>query len=189
MIYLQIPSASKLSAFLEKECKAALTYSEVGNTQEDGPVKGYDNDFAEAEIGLGEADFRKAKKALQNWQMFPAKWTKILPEKTLIQVGNNVAMLARFAGLWWRNSCKILYIIDEPNRYGFAYATLPGHIEAGEELFLVRMDAEGRVFYSIKAFSKPYHIFAKIGYPMVRRLQAKFRKDSMAEMADVVQEQ
>ena len=36
--------------------------------------------------------------------------------------------------------CRVVYVVDEPDRRGFAYGTLPGHAESGEELFLVRYD-------------------------------------------------
>ncbi len=39
-----------------------------------------------------------------------------------------------------RVPCRVVYVVDEPDRRGFAYGTLPGHAESGEELFLVRYD-------------------------------------------------
>ena len=32
---------------------------------------------------------------------------------------------------------RVVYVIDEPLRKGFAYGTLPGHPETGEEAFIV----------------------------------------------------
>ena len=68
-------------------------------------------------------------------------------------------------------------------RFGFAYGTLPGHVEMGEELFLVEWDrVTDAVTYSILAFSRPRHPLARIGRPLVRRLQRRFREDSAAAM-------
>jgi uncharacterized protein (UPF0548 family) len=39
-----------------------------------------------------------------------------------------------------RAPCRVVYVVDEPGRRGFAYGTLRGHAESGEELFLVRYD-------------------------------------------------
>ena len=100
--------------------------------------------------------------------------------------GNEVLISARFAGIWWTNSARIVYVIDEDRRFGFAYGTLPGHLERGEEQFLVRMDEHDNVFYSVKAFSRPRHWLAKICYPMVRRLQGRFGMDSLAQMQQPV---
>jgi uncharacterized protein (UPF0548 family) len=33
-----------------------------------------------------------------------------------------------------RVPCRVVYVLDEPERRGFAYGTLPGHPESGEEL-------------------------------------------------------
>ena len=39
-----------------------------------------------------------------------------------------------------RAPCRVVYVVDEPDRRGFAYGTLPGHAESGEERFVVRYD-------------------------------------------------
>ena len=38
------------------------------------------------------------------------------------------------------------------------------------------------VWYEILAFSRPAHIFTKIGYPLARRMQRRFANDSKAAM-------
>ena len=97
-----------------------------------------------------------------------------------------MAVLARFVGFWWANACRIIYVVDEtePNcKFGFAYGTLPDHAESGEERFLVEWDRKsGEVYYDILAFSRPHHILARLGYPWVRRVQKRFRRDSAAAM-------
>jgi len=68
-------------------------------------------------------------------------------------------------------------------RFGFAYGTLPGHVESGEERFLIEWDrADNCVWYDILAFSRPRHILAWLGYPWVRHLQKRFRQESGAAM-------
>jgi uncharacterized protein (UPF0548 family) len=41
------------------------------------------------------------------------------------------------AAIRLRAPCRIVYVIDEPDRRGFAYGTLPGHPERGEEAFII----------------------------------------------------
>ena len=77
--------------------------------------------------------------------------------------------------------------MDEPRRFGFAYGTLPGHVEQGEERFLVERTDDDTVWYDILALSRPRHILTKIGYPFVRRLQKRFGRESAATMLRVVQ--
>lgn len=184
MIALTLPSPEAVATFNRTQSTLPYTYTPQNGTQE-ARIEGYDNDYAKVHIGQGDQVFERAKTAIRQWQMFPPGWTIILPQNAPIQEGTTVAMYARAFGLWWRNACRIVYVIDEPNRFGFAYGTLPGHIEKGEELFLVEKDAEGNVWYSIKAFSLPYRWMAKIGYPLIRQLQAKFRRDSGASIQKI----
>ena len=48
---------------------------------------------------------------------------------------------------------RVVYVIDGPDRRGFAYGTLPGHPESGEEAFLVERRPDGTVWCRITAFS------------------------------------
>jgi uncharacterized protein (UPF0548 family) len=182
MVTLRLPNTTQVADFLSKEAALDYTYAPQSGTRHDHPIKGYDNDYQRVMIGRGDTAWADAKAKIRAWQMFPAEWTIIMPIGAPIQEGQNVAMYAKAFGLWWRNSCRVVYTIDEPDRFGFAYGTLPGHIERGEELFLLERDADGGVWYAIKAFSKPRHLLAKLGYPAMRYFQARFRRDSAAAM-------
>jgi uncharacterized protein (UPF0548 family) len=71
--------------------------------------------------------------------------------------------------------------------FGFAYGTLPGHVERGEERFLVEWDqGDDAVWYDILAFSRPNHLLTRLGYPVVRRLQKRFGRDSAATVLKAV---
>jgi len=89
-------------------------------------------------------------------------------------------------GLWWLNSCRIVYVIDIQDKFGFAYGTLPGHAECGEELFMVEKMPDGTVRYVLKAFSRPRVWLARLGYPIARAYQRKFVRDSKASMVKFV---
>ncbi len=54
-----------------------------------------------------------------------------------------------------RFPCKVVYVIDEPERRGFACGTLPGNPEYGEERFVVYMASDGTVNINIRAFARP----------------------------------
>jgi uncharacterized protein (UPF0548 family) len=98
--------------------------------------------------------------------------------------------MGRAIGLWWLNSCRIVYVVDESgpiSKFGFAYGTLPGHVESGEERFLIEWDrGKNGVWYDILAFSRPNHFLTRLGYPVVRRLQKRFGRDSAASMLNAV---
>jgi uncharacterized protein (UPF0548 family) len=56
--------------------------------------------------------------------------------------------------------CRIVYCSDEPNRFGFAYGTLLGHPERGEEAFHVVRGPDDSVTAHIVAFSRAVLAFA-----------------------------
>ena len=61
--------------------------------------------------------------------------------------------------------CRVVYVIDEPDRQGFAYGTLAGHPERGEELFLLTRE-DGVITFSIVAFSRPATLLTRLGGPV-----------------------
>ena len=77
-------------------------------------------------------------------------------------------------------------MIDEKQtqnaRFGFAYGTLPDHVERGEERFTIEWQADDSVWYDIYAFSRPKHPLARLGFPVTRMLQKRFARDSLAVM-------
>jgi len=182
------PSESQTRAFIERERNLPYSYSEVGSTQKETPVPGFDNDFNFIELGQGAAEWEAAKEAIRQWKMFPGGWACIWPEHTTLREGEVVAMQAKVMGLWWLNSCRIVYVIDVQDKFGFAYGTLPGHAECGEELFMVEKTPEGIVRYVLKAFSRPRVWVARLGYPIARAQQRRFVQDSKASMLKFVLE-
>jgi uncharacterized protein (UPF0548 family) len=68
--------------------------------------------------------------------------------------------------------CRITRVIDEGDRYGFVYATLPGHPERGEESFIVSMAEEGTVRFHIAAISAPADWLTRAAGPLGRAVQS-----------------
>ena len=178
--------------FLAEQRTLRETYPAVGATAKTPPT-GYDVDRTRVRLGQGQAVFDSARAALERWEQFQLGWAEALPTRTPIRTGEVVAVLGHALGLWWLNACRVVYVVDESGpgpttRFGFAYGTLPQHVESGEERFLIEWDRDSdRVSYDILAFSRPYHALARIGYPLVRRLQRRFGRDSARAMRAAVQ--
>lgn len=187
MFLLSKPNENQIRAFIEVEKNLPFSYPEIGCTRDGEPVTGYNNDFNFIELGQGEAAWEAAKNAVRQWKMFPGGWAFVAPENTPIRESEVVAMEAKVLGTWWLNSCRIVYVLDNEQQFGFAYGTLPGHAERGEELFLVEKDDDGTVWYRLRAFSWPRHWLARLGYPVARAYQRKFVRDSKKSMRDFVQ--
>ena len=69
---------------------------------------------------------------------------------------------------------RVVYVVDQPSRKGFAYGTLPGHPERGEESFMVDHREDDSVWLTIRAFSRPANWFFWAGYPVTRLMQELF---------------
>jgi uncharacterized protein (UPF0548 family) len=130
--------------------------------------------------------FHYAKAALQRWEQFRLGWVEAWSPVTPLESGQVVAIMGWAVGFWWLNSCRIIYTVDESGpitKFGFGYGTLPGHVESGEERFLIEWDRDtDKVWYDILAFSRPNHFLTRLGYPLVRRTQKRFGRDSAASM-------
>ena len=193
MISYKKHSRSQIEDFLLSQEKLEFTYSDLGasrNATNKAPA-GFVVDHNRTQIGEGEQDFESAKEALRNWKHFQFGWVEPCWPETPIEEGQIVGILATWCNLWFLNACRIVYCVDErmecKERFGFAYGTLPGHAECGEELFQVELDHDtGEVHYEIRAFSRPHRWFAKLGYPLVRKLQKRFAQDSTESLRAVV---
>ena len=186
---LQKPSVESIRSFLTAQSKLPFSYSAVGTTATTPPA-GYVVDHTRIKLGNGESVFHSANAALQRWEHFNLRWVETWPPNVPIKSGEVVAILGRAGGLWWLNSCRIVYVVDESgpiSKFGFAYGTLPGHAESGEERFMIEWDrGENTVWYDILAFSRPNHFLARLAYPMTRWTQKQFGKDSAAAMLKAV---
>ncbi len=189
MLSLRKPSADALRRFLAVQRELPLTYGAVGATAGTPPA-GYAVDRTRIRLGEGEPVFRSAVAALKRWEQFNLGWVEAWPPDTPLQPGEVVAVMGRAIGVWWLNACRVVYVVDEAgptSRFGFAYGTLPGHVESGEERFLVEWDrGDDAVWYNILAFSRPNHVLTRLGYPVVRLLQKRFGRDSAAAMRRAV---
>jgi uncharacterized protein (UPF0548 family) len=189
MLSLRKPSAESIHPFLAAQSKLPFTYAAVGATAKTPPA-GYAVDRTRIKLGEGEAVFQSAIAALRRWEQFALGWVEAWSPDTPIKSGEVVAVMGRAIGMWWLNACRIVYVVDESgpiSKFGFAYGTLPGHVESGEERFLIEWNRGGNsVWYDILAFSRPNHFLTRIGYPMVRRTQKRFGRDSAASMLKAV---
>ncbi|MCX2711728.1 DUF1990 domain-containing protein [Mycolicibacterium sp. J2] len=139
-----------------------LTYSEIGATK--GPLPaGYHHVHVAAPIGTGRARFESAGDAVLRWGMHRGAGVLARADNDTATVGAEVTV--GFGPL--RAPCRVVYVVAEENRRGFAYGTLPGHPESGEELFTVRYDpSDGTVYAEVIAFSRHATGWSRLGGPI-----------------------
>ena len=184
---LSIPTKAKAQFWLNQVRKLPITYWERGATAWERMPQEFTHDAQRLQIGSGDAAWAAAKNAIRNWKMFPSDWIQ-LSDTPRIEMGQQVLVTARLLGFWWSNPARIVYTVAEDDKFGFAYGTLPGHLEQGEELFLVERDEQGNVFFTLRVMSRPQWWAAKLFKGFARRQQARFRKESYLSMKAAVEQ-
>jgi len=144
-----------------------LTYAEVGATAGALPA-GYHHVQKSAVIGHGRQRFEEAASAGMRWGMLRGAGVNVEACAAVAAVGAEV--IVHLGPV--RAPCRVVYVLDEADRRGFAYGTLPGHAESGEELFLVRYDpATDEVSAEVTAFSRHATWWSRLGSPVTSLVQ------------------
>jgi uncharacterized protein (UPF0548 family) len=189
MFTLREPSARDVANFISNQSELPFSYAEVGATNTTPPPD-YTIDHNRIQLGHGVGTYQRAIDALKQWRQFDLGWVTIVPQGVGLEVGAMVAVKACACGLWSLNACRVVYVVDEVEpirRFGFAYGTLPDHIERGEERFLIELNPnDDSVWYDILAFSQPQHLLVKAGFPVARMLQKRFARESLAVMSSLL---
>jgi uncharacterized protein (UPF0548 family) len=185
------PSVEQVNAFVAAQKDDTFSYPEVGATRRGEVPAGYNVDRNRVRLGTGAETFRRAAEALRSWRMSSLGWMSIQPADTPVTPGETVAAVVHHYGFWSLNACRVVYLLDEEVEgarwTGFAYGTLPAHGEIGEERFAIEWRlADDSVWYDLFAFSRPGHLLARLGYPLTRRLQRRFARESKQAMLDAV---
>jgi uncharacterized protein (UPF0548 family) len=164
------PSGAALDRLLAEQASQALTYDEVGATRGARP-EGYRHDDHLIVLGTGDRVFERAGLGLRRWEAHRGAGLSVRPNTPPLVIGTAVVVTLPLPLFTAVAACRIVYVVDEPGAFGFAYGTLPAHPEQGEEAFIVRRDAGGVVRFAITAFSRPRHPLARLSGPVARWVQ------------------
>jgi uncharacterized protein (UPF0548 family) len=157
-----------LAGLLPLYSQSALSYDPVGATQAELPP-GFAHTRRHVRLGDGGNTFEKASESLASWQMHRRAGLRVAADGS-VAVGRTV-VLGLGVGLVLVIPCRVVYVIDEPRRRGFAYGTLPDHPEQGEEAFVVSQDATGSVWLDITVYSRPGTAVVRWAGPIARAIQ------------------
>lgn len=177
MFVIGAPTDDKLARILGRVRDTPLTYAEVGATlatdAADAPA-GYRRAHARRSIGRGDAAFAAASDAIRGWQLHRGQGFRVAPDDPPIEPGTEVVTAVPLVGpVHVLAACRIVAVVDEPRRFGFAYGTLAVHPASGEEAFVVEQRPDGEVVGEVTAFSTPRHPLVRLGGPVARRQQSR----------------
>ena len=183
---LRTPDPEHLSHFLARERTSPLTYSELGATFDPELPAGYHHVRAGTDLGCGDDVWARACAGIRAWAAHRGAGITVAPADAPITEGTTVAVITSVGPVRVLAACRIVRVVDEPDRFGFASGTLPSHPEEGEEHFVVTRAPDGAVRFDVVAFSRPHDLLTKLGGPLPRRLQARATQQYLQGMRDFV---
>jgi uncharacterized protein (UPF0548 family) len=118
---------------------------------------------------------------LLSWQAQTGAGLTVYPGEPVAD-GQTFALVIRLpVGGYVMAAGRVVFVLDEPDRRGFGYGTLPGHPEQGEEAFVVARRGD-RLCFEVTAFSRPRHPLARLAKPVTRLLQRQTARRYLAAM-------
>jgi len=156
---------------------AEVTYDHVGSTL--APEQWPDRQpyLRQRVLGLGADDFAAAVDLLRAWAPQRHLGATLHPAGAAVAEGETVLVELRKGPAAVIAPTRIVAVIDEPGRrFGFAYGTLPGHVEKGEESFLVELqgdagDPEAPVVGTVAVDAALGTLAARLAAPVVYLVQ------------------
>ncbi|CAL9588017.1 DUF1990 domain-containing protein [Streptomyces griseomycini] len=153
---------------------ADFTYDHVGATREPGSCPpGFHPMRVRTRLGEGEEVFRRAAEAVLTWELHRAVGVGLDADAERAAPGVDVTVT--LAGIV-KAPCRVVWTVEEPRRAGWAYGTLAGHPECGEESFVVDRTGDGTVWLTVEAFSRAARWYARAGGPATRGLQHAYAR-------------
>ncbi|MEU9557804.1 DUF1990 domain-containing protein [Streptomyces fumanus] len=153
----------------------SFTYDAVGVTREQSGTcpPGFHPLHVRTRLGEGEPVFRRAAEAVLTWEMHRSLGVGL--DAGADRAAPGVDVTVTLAGLI-KAPCRVVWAVEEPRRAGWAYGTLPGHPECGEESFVVDRTGDGTVWLTVTAFSRPAKWYARAGGAATRGLQHAYAR-------------
>jgi uncharacterized protein (UPF0548 family) len=185
VFFLSTPSDDEVRRILSGVAEEAFNYPHVGVTQERLRVAptGYRLSSYGTALGVGEAVFDRACSLLGRFGNYPSSFTRVVSCATAVDEGVVFGTLATHFGFASLHPCRVIRLIgtESPRRFGFALGTLPGHMGAGEECFVVTLGETDRVVrYEVQAISRPAGLIGWFGTPFFRMFQKRFERETQA---------
>ncbi|WP_067651664.1 DUF1990 family protein [Nocardia harenae] len=132
-----------------------LTYGPPGATrpadpQWHGGLPGHRRYERTVAIGAGAELWERAGAAVLAWGVKRRSGFRVAPDE---RVSAGADYEVRFGPI--REPVRVVAVVDEPDRHGFAYGTRSGHPVSGEEAFIAHRDRAGTVYLTLRSLTAP----------------------------------
>ena len=172
-ILLSRPTELDVEHLLARVAAENLTYTGPPVADGDPHLPGYRYGGHVQELGDCAGVFERAKEALRRWDAHHQLGAAVAPVDAPLALGADVVVTLKLGPAYMLAPCRIVSVADGADRFGFSYATLPGHPERGEEAFHVERAPDGRVSFRVQVVSRPALALARLGGPFTRVVQSQ----------------
>ena len=160
-----------MDRLLGELANAEPTYDDIGATLAGRRPEGFHHDRFEMVLGQGAETFQKAVTGLKTWQAHRLPGMQVFPHGQAIRTGATIVVTLGTPIASLAAPCRIVGVVDGQTRWGFAYGTLPGHPEQGEESFAVSVLPDGSVSFEIEVCSRAADPLVRLSGPFGRGIQ------------------
>jgi uncharacterized protein (UPF0548 family) len=121
------------------------TYVDLGATLLGIQPDGFHHDRYVSVLGRGSKVFSTAAEGLRTWKAHGVAGVRVFPQGQEVRQGETVVVTFGLPFAALAAPCRIVGVVEGRDRWGFAYGTLPGHPEQGEEAFIVSISSDETV--------------------------------------------
>jgi len=144
-----------------------VTYAPIGATRSGDLPPGFRHLHYRMPLGTGTDLYRRAGEAVLTFRMHRATGARIGTTAERAAPGVRLTVGAGPLSV----PCEVVWAATEERLTGWGYGTLPGHQASGEEAFIVEHDERDRVWFTVRAYSRPARTLMRLGGPMAVVLQ------------------
>lgn len=103
-------------------------------------------------VGEGEELWRRASTDILHWKVKTRSGFRV-GSPGPVSDGERLLITAGALGLTVTEPVEVVEVVDEPQRVGFAYRTLPGHPVSGEEAFVLHREG-AKVLLTLRSLTR-----------------------------------
>ena len=178
------PSTARLGTMLDVARASDLTYDHVGSLDAATDRRVHREHLV---LGRGERCFGDAVAGLRAWACHDGIRATVHPRDAALEVGETVLIVLPAGPFAIVVPDRIVAVVDEADRFGFAYGTLDGHQERGEESFLIRHHDDDTVVATIAVDAGPATTAARLAAPLVLVFQRVALRRYLRALGDHVE--
>lgn len=149
---------------------STLTYAPVGATLGELPA-GFHHLRCTRVVGAGRSQFEVAARAVLAWRAQHLLGVRVQPDDRPAREGAVVHVRLGVGPVALSAPARVVYVVDDPDRCGFAYGSLPGHPLSGEESFVVYLEKDGSVVCTVTAYSTAANALTRLAGPLLPLFQ------------------